>query len=744
MDLFLQPQSVFEKTAGKKMPEDPNAWPQEVLQQLFKEIPYMSEFSPHVTMDKADGEKGYGFGYVTVMNQTETQMGTDPQAQQAAGLRQVRIPIVIKDGELFPLDLLVTDDSKVQPLTESRLRAAIFRPQAFDVTSKTPGDQSMIGQLYPPYRQNYGFGGGGVAMNVGMGKEGSALEEFLEKEAGIFSRATQRAGEEAAKGGAKVVGDFAKKHKSELAAGAGAAATGKYQYDKMRDRRVAKNTVEELRKQSMVEAIQPTLNESDIVAFKEALRDPNVRMAFEKNAGASYGPVSVLLTHETAKLASLPGLVKPTVMQLINAGGDYLLKTASHKYWAPTTERLTRPEVFQKLGSLASKVVLAADSSGSATIADEEAVGEPEAEPDSDMEGMGPVTEFGMYKVLSDEGQELIGYVIPNLVDIDGVQSPISLFANGSNAAIQGDILGVPIEGEATELPSGDMPGGFGLFYTADQEIMATVPMNLQGSFEMGGEPGVYQAETYDGRPVEVSQQPNIQTVVAVDGRMLVPAHWQWLPLSNVEAVSLASSEQEMPKEGSAQQAFATVDVVSGGETFSIRGYAVEKLAAADREFLGTDEALFLLAGLGVSPEYGIKKMGEATAGREPVQVRIGNYIKLAEERVKEARASALSWMKDLPPLRQNLFKEAAFITDPEAVDTVLSLGFINPENIQTFIAYLPKIDETQECLCNLLFASRLGLSDIPESALETAVRGTEEVLEGLKTIAFQGPALHS
>lgn len=706
MDLFFQPQAIFEKTAGKKMPEDPNAWPQEILQQLFKELPYMSDFSPHITMDKVDGEKGYGFGYITVMNQTEVQTGAEAQARWAAGLRQVRVPIVIKNGELYPLDLLVTDASKVQPLTESRLRAAIFRPQAFDVTSKTPGDVSMIGQLYPPYRQSSGFGGGGMSMDVGMGKEGSELEFFLGEDEETEASSSVRA----------------------------------------RDQEVDRSAAEELRKQSMVAAIQHTLNESDIVALKDALRDPNVRMAFEKNAAASYGPISVLLSQDKTKTASpLLGLIKPTVMQLINSGEGYLLKTANSSFWAPKTERLTRAEVFHKLGSVASKVVLAADTSGSATIAGEEAVGEPEPTPDSDMASMGPITTFGMYKVLSVDSQELVGYVIPNLVDIDGVQSPISLFSNGSNAAIQGDILGVPVDGEAADLPSSDMPGGFGLFYSTDDGgVIATVPLTLQGSYEMGGEPGVYQGETYDGRPVEVSQQPNIQVVMAVDGRMLVPAHWQWLPLSNVEAVALASSEQEMPKEGAAQRSLATVDVVSGGETFSIRGHAVEKLAASEREFLSTDEALFLLSGLGVSPEYGIKKMGEATSVREPVQVRIGNYIKLAEERVKEAHIAAAEWMKDLPPLRQNLFKEASFITDPEAVDTVLSLGFINPENIQTFIAYMPKIDEAQECLCNLLFAARLGLSDIPESALETAVRGTEEVLEGLNTIAFQGPALHS
>jgi hypothetical protein len=166
----------------------------------------------------------------------------------------------------------------------------------------------------------------------------------------------------------------------------------------------------------------------------------------------------------------------------------------------------------------------------------------------------------------------------------------------------------------------------------------------------------------------------------------------------------------------------------------------VEKLASTDREFLDIDAAMFLLAGLGVEAQYGIKKLGQASSGREPARVKIGRRIKLAEEQAKEAAESAQVMLSKLPDLRRNLTKEAGFVTDPEAVDTMLSLGFINPENVTTFIGYMPSIEKTQESLCNLLFASRVGLSDIPTPALETAVRATEEVLEGLKTMAFEGP----
>src|SRR4051812_15105135 len=142
--LFLESSLDFEKTSAQtQLPEDPNSWPQEVLQEIYKQAPYIADFSPHVVMEKVDGEQGYGLGHVEVANQTEIQSATSPEQMEAAGVRQVRIPIVIKDGMLQPFDLLVSDNSKILPLTEVRLRAAIFRPQAFDVTSRTPGDQSM-------------------------------------------------------------------------------------------------------------------------------------------------------------------------------------------------------------------------------------------------------------------------------------------------------------------------------------------------------------------------------------------------------------------------------------------------------------------------------------------------------------------------------------------------------------------------------------------------------------------------
>jgi hypothetical protein len=400
---------------------------------------------------------------------------------------------------------------------------------------------------------------------------------------------------------------------------------------------------------------------------------------------------------------------------------------------------VNRGAVVQGLGE---KVALAADLTGAATIAE----GEPGvSEPQAEVEQAQPVSQPGVYKVQSTEGKELVGMVIPNLIDIDGSTLPLVMFTNGSQTAVQGDILGIQA-GKAWDLPGGEPGTGAGVFYTSDASgvIRATIPIDLHGgSYSGPDEPNtkVMVGQTFDGRPVEVSVQPNIQDIVGTpDGRMLVPEHWKWSPLGLSETVSLATSEEDTNKEAAARRALASVTVRCGGnDSFSIDGFPVEKVAEAERHMISLDGAMFLLAGLGVEQGYGMQKLAEAYGGARPVQVRVGRYIHTADEQIELAKEAAIKSLAATPDLRRSLIKEAAVVPDPTAVDTILSLGFINPENIMTFVSYLPTIEGSQNKICELLLASRLGLNDVPTSALEKAVRSVEEVLEGLKVLAFQG-----
>lgn len=180
------------------------------------------------------------------------------------------------------------------------------------------------------------------------------------------------------------------------------------------------------------------------------------------------------------------------------------------------------------------------------------------------------------------------------------------------------------------------------------------------------------------------------------------------------------------------------MELRGSNEVFSLSGPAVYKLASTDRTFLDIDGAMFLLAGLGVEQGHGAAKLAEAMPGSYPVKVTTSRELALAEDVEKWAAARARELYDSLPDLKRVLIKEAASMPDPAAVDTVLSLGFINPENIMSFVGHLPELDENQMKLCNLLLASRLGMPNVSAGALERAVRAIEEVIEGLKVIGFQ------
>ncbi len=663
-DLFISSALTFEKVASEvALPDDPNAWPNEILQELFKQVPYISDFEPHVVMDRVDAEQGFAFGHIEVMNKTELQRNMDPQALAASGIKQARIPIIVKSRKLQPFDTLVTENSRVIPLTESRLRAAVFRPNSFDVTSLTPGDTSMIGQLYPPFRQGGGFGGGMQMGGGGTGKMASA-------------------------------------------------------------------------RTSLLAAILPTIEPESYAALHVKLASTDLQVAIVANAEHTAGPIGLLSSYEppdpVKQASAIYGSVPCNVVQLTKTASGYQATSANNSFWAPMHHVYDRGAAIKSFGE---KIVLAADLNGTVTMAEgapEEAA--PEAGPEAG--GAEVVKECGIYKVRTEDGQEIEGYVFPELIDIDGKPLPMQLFTDGNVACLQSDISGVP-GGESSGIQLAEShPSGYGFFW--DGQHGATIPLDIKATLD-AGEGVALVAETFDGRQVHVKVQPNIQAVTGDEESMLVPDTMQWISLDENEAVKLIGDPVAEEKTAHPRRAFAEITIRSAGDdSFSLTGMPVEKLASEQREFLNFDETVFLLAGFGVAPKDAMNKMALAYGHSAPVGVQVRRMLKTAGEQIglQEKKANAIRGL--VHEMRVDLLKEAAVIPDPVAVDTVLSLGFINPENLSTFVGYLPLIDEAQSRMCELLVASRLGMRDVPVSALEKAVRATEDVLEGLKVLAFQ------
>lgn len=721
MDLYIQNAAPsFEKSAAEvSLPEDANSWPNEIMQELYKQVPYIADFDPQVMMDRVDAERGYGFGHVEVHNKTEMAgQFTSPEAAKQIGVQAVRIPVIVKDRKLQPLDVLVTADAKALPLTEGRLRQALFRPQAFDVTGRTPGDMSMVGQLYPPYRQNYGFGGGGMGAQVGMGKEGSGgdqptQEHFhakLEKVLGLTP-------DEVAK-------LKAPEQKKTAATNLPNAVTSGAAHG-------IKQVVPNLRKLgSILTAILPTIDAEDYHRFADHFADKSLQAAYQKNASATGAALKTLLEFEPQRVKV--SSIEPSVVQVRKESSGYSVKVANHNAWAPTATAADRGYIVRTFGE---KVALAADMAGSVTLTEGEGA---KASPEENRAEL--VSSYGYYRVQDTGGGGLQGFVFPNLYDVDGTALPMALFTDGSHAAVQDSIVGERQTEDVPALPLSDQqPSGHGCFVRQlDGAAEATIPMTISGGYADDGH-NLMQAETYDGRTLFVAQQPNIKVPTMVDGTCLIPADYKWLPLGEQDDVELVSEVSGWGQQKEASREFASVMVRAGGEdSFSLDGFVLSKVAQKDKAFISLDDTLFLLGGLGTDLDYASQKLAEAVASWAPVRVKVARVITpLADARLS-AQKSYEEKTASLPNLRVDLVKAAAFIPDPMAVDTVLSLGFINPENMMTFVSYLPQIDQTQSKLCEVLLAARLGLSDVPVSALEKTVKSLESTIDGLKVVAFQ------
>ena len=162
----------------------------------------------------------------------------------------------------------------------------------------------------------------------------------------------------------------------------------------------------------------------------------------------------------------------------------------------------------------------------------------------------------------------------------------------------------------------------------------------------------------------------------------------------------------------------------------------IDKLAGVmDTKFLNKDDAVFLGSILGHEPT----KLAHALStmrseGHQELWFHARPVTPL-RDKYAAAEASARQLLDKLPNLRADLLKEAAPIEDPAAVDKILSVGFLNPENVSIFASYAPEIEDTIKKLSELLMATRMGLGSVEEGALQKSIVHLDKVVAGLKTI---------
>lgn len=682
--LFIDDSLKFdgaEKFAGLLKPLGDNAdqWPAEVLEAAHQQLPYLSEFETDVSIDKIDENRGYGYGSVMVRHKSDRMPNESGYKKEDT----IHIPVVIRQGKMAPLDVYI-DQHAFHPLTEGRLRAALFQPSVFDAPRERPYESSMYSNLQPPLESSTGTGGGGV--KLGSDKGFIEPEDILKKNPNKKEKTHVIISSE-----------------KELPAGGQKVASV-----------------------AILPQLQGRVNVGHSDRLKQAMQDPSIRSAL---AGASEGVQAAFETalslgsHNPEKIASFVfNSIRPDTIQLRKlASGNFMVKWANAAMYAPQEQEVDAMTAQQLAEDR--DIVQEAETDGSITLSMNAAVKETTAD-----EEITTADSFGIWAVQDANGAELTGFVFPRILNFDMVALPLTLFTNGSQFGLQDKVAGKLVS-KSTEIPNGK-PQGYGAFYSINGgSATAFIPMHISGSFRGSEGAWRYQATTTLGDSIQICPTEGIKKPIKVDNEVCIPADYRWLPLKG---------ETELISEPTGFMKTAMVkcgELISDGIKYTFRGPTFAKLAGSRTQFLNRHDAEFLGVAAGIHP-LKIKEALNRAARGECVELHNLKELGNPAEKLAAARERVLTAVKEaeLPPA-YFLAKEAAVLEDALTADKILSLGFLNPENVATFVEMLPSLEACASNLAEMLVASRLGLRDVPEVALERALVALGDTITGLKRL---------
>lgn len=648
-----------EKIAAVELEEDTTQWPRQVLVELYRALPDTTDYSPEVKFLRIDEEQGFGIGVVVLSSATTSALA----ATELSSARKALIPIIIKNHGLCPLDLLMTAKGKLLPLTEERLREALYRPETFDLMTQDWDDTQLWGMFFPPGRNDVSFGAGAGMNPGGMGAGMKVGYELLESLSGTV-----------------------------------------FEQD--------------------IDQLTHTMQEPSLV--KAASANPTFLGALKKLSSLTLVGAKLAEDFEAAVATLYPAHV--VQLSYDKLARLYSVKTANRDLANIETRLLDRGEFLKLAGAELTKRV---DTEGTVTVSEPVRV---------------VADRYGRSLEICDEarngvvynaatGAELTGWVFPSLVDSDGTKTPLAMFVNAETCTIQ-DQIAVGSGGSLCDPPK-DAVKGTGSFYVGEHGGIATVPMTIRGAVLGKDGEVTYECTDMVGTPCKVTLHPGTQGLVALTEKreLLLPRNANFVRTDKASAPLVSKGvlswnrKQELQGQKCAHLAYY------GHDSYGIKG-APESLgkAASLHPDMVHDHTMFALCLGGLSAPAAAAALLEAEKkGSVDVELATVGTLdfteqsKIASEKIKEIHA-----------LRRDLVKEAAALPDTMSVDSILSLGFINSENISTFVSRLPYLEKALSTLSELLLASRLGINEVPELPAARCLKSLNEVNQGLKALALR------
>jgi hypothetical protein len=344
--------------------------------------------------------------------------------------------------------------------------------------------------------------------------------------------------------------------------------------------------------------------------------------------------------------------------------------------------------------------------------------------------GLEEVEETGVYSVLSKEGNAQKAAIITDVISLEGRELDLSLIVAPEGAAVQEKVAGIRCGDIDLSTIGGSTPAGEGAFFFKKLGAISE-PIEVKHTITKDGE----TAYLYE-RPLQGSGTIKLADVVRpvlVEGNdFLIPGDSVFIPFEltgRYEADAYA-----VDKIASRRDEINKVRIVSDGSEFTFSGAPVENIKKASG--LNADQALLLVGLLGDSPDGALETISLAASGED---VSFVSTVIFKEAAVNTEPDEELVRLASV--IRLDLTKEAAALVGPDTVDSVLSLNFITPENVAGYLDAMPVFEEASSKLAELLVGVRLGLSDVPEGAVSSALSGVERAVQGLKKLQIRNNA---
>lgn len=740
--MFLE-RPEFEKVAVTiKLPDDEKKWAPKILSELHRQVPVMDQFHANIILDRLEPNKGYGFGYIIAQPKVLNPL-------MSAGLPKIKIPVVVKNWHLSPLDVFYDPEGRGFPLSERRVREALLRPDTFDVAPKASKGEygaDIRNMMQPPW-ENVGQFYRGVNTQVSSGQvktssllkslNGTVEDKDLKKLASWVSSTEGRAslhGDQEIKDTFLEALRLGRQGSIVKTSSKHGAPVRQYRWD---------GGAEVIVKEATPGGFEPIMYKIAAEQAPQQVPQQQQQQLAQEGQATEASEDSVLT----------PAELEVDAFTQISSFGLYKVITTSNEqltgwvfpYTVAYNMQKVPVQIFTDGTNFSMGQQIAGVLQGTGTSLPSEA---PQGRGMFYMHrngkafGLAPVELMGQQQ--TEDGsvmymaKTLLGGNDIQLQVVQSLQIPTQM--DETLYGIPSDVKWLsfkqpinPLVGDAAQASQ-----RAGAYYNmrlqqAQQQAAQQQQAQQQGGKEGGQTKKAGLLGLYGGATLGEDLHYNLG-VNRLWGR---PDRVQTTKYVDKKGREVTQSGKPINTQAKTASLAVKVRMTQDG-TFTLTGAPFEKVAAAHTHFLDYADAEWMLALAGVDPDYTRVKLANLNRQGGLTEINVFRCVEPPSVTVEKVAARR----EIAQHLGGFMAKHAAAIGDPMIADSLLSLNFLSSKNLNMFMAYLPQLNSSVNALVNLVVASRVGLNEIPESACKDAMESIEKVIAGIKMLMMREASL--